>query len=65
MNSIVLSTDKPAFFIDVYYPGMTFDDRGFILLPGEEKHLNVIDGKSKTIKRSIIKIFCLNNYLDN
>ena len=61
---LVLSTNKPAFFVDVHYPGITFADRGFILLPGEEKQLEIIEGKSKEIKKNIIKIFSLNDYLE-
>jgi len=62
---LVLSTNKPAFFIDVHYPGVTFADRGFILLPDEEKHIEIIIGKGKVIKKNIIKLFSLNDYLEH
>lgn len=64
-KKLVISSAKPAYFVDVYHPGMTFSDRGFITLPGEEKQLEIIEGKGKVIKKSMIKIFCLNDYLKN
>jgi beta-mannosidase len=64
-NSLILKTDKPAFFVDVHYPGLTFSDRGFILLLGEEKRLEIIATKDKEVKKNIIKIFSLNDYLND
>jgi beta-mannosidase len=64
-NYLILSAKKPAFFIDVHYRGITFADRGFILLPGEEKHLEILDGNNKVIKKNIIKLFSLNDYLEH
>ncbi len=61
-NNIIITTDKPAFFIDVYHPGITFKDRGFIMLPGEEKNLEIIEA-NKSIKKNLIKIYSLNDYL--
>jgi beta-mannosidase len=61
-NNIIISTNKPAFFVDIYHPGITFRDRGFILLPGEKKSLEIAEG-NKTIKRNSITIFTLNDYL--
>jgi beta-mannosidase len=61
-NILVISTNKPAFFIDIYHPGLTFVERGFILLPGENKNLE-INEKNKTIRKDAVKIFKLNDYL--
>ena len=61
-NNIIISTNKPAFFVDVFHPGLTFGDRGFILLPGEQKNLEIIE-KNKTIRKDAVKIFKLNDYL--
>ena len=64
-RSLILTTNKPAFFVDVYYPGITFSDRGFILIPGEAKQLETSKAKNKEIKKNNIKIFSLNDYLNN
>ena len=61
---ITLTSARPAFFVDVYHPGTAFSDRGFILLPGEKKTLKIIKGNKKIISENI-RIFCLNNYLEN
>lgn len=61
---IALTTEKPAFFVDVYYPGITFSERGFILLPGEQKKLKIIKG-NKRISGENIRIFSLNDYLEH
>ena len=60
---IVLTTTRTAFFVDVYHPGITFSDRGFILLPGEKKKLKIIKG-NKRIGGENIRIYSLNNYLE-
>ncbi len=62
---LIFSTKKPAFFIDVHYPGITFADKGFIMLPGELKLLEITEGRPKLINNNIIKIFSLNDYLKN
>ncbi len=62
-NFLILSADKPVFFIDVYCKGMTFSDRGFILLPREKKKIEITAGKNKSINKKNVKIFSLNNYL--
>ncbi len=61
---ITLTAERPAFFVDVYYPGITFSERGFILLPGEKKKLKIIKG-NKRISGENIRIFSLNNYLEH
>ncbi len=59
---ITLTSTRTVFFVDVYHPGITFSDRGFILLPGEKKQLKIIKG-NKRIGRENIRIYSLNNYL--
>ncbi len=61
---ITLTSASPAFFVDVYYPGITFSQKGFILLPGEKKKLKIIKG-NKRISRENIRIYSLNNYLEH
>ena len=48
-NEINITTDKPAFFVDLYHPQLSFSDRGFILLPGEEKTIQMSNRKKRTI----------------
>ncbi len=61
---ITLTAARPAFFVDVYHPGTVFSEKGFILLPGEKKNLKIIKG-NRRISNENIRIFCLNNYLEN
>lgn len=63
-NIVKLSSNKPAYFADLYHSEAEFSDRGFILLPGEEKILE-INGSIKPINPAEVRIFTLNNYLNN
>jgi beta-mannosidase len=63
-NALMLSTNKPAYFVDLYHPKISFSDRGFFLLPGEEKMLNYSQIGKQKINHKDIKIFMLNNYLE-
>lgn len=58
-----VKTNKPAYFVDLYFPGVIFNKRGFTILPGEEIIINISGEKVNKIKASGIKIFLLNNYL--
>jgi len=60
---LIIKSKNPVFFIDIYYPDITFSDRGFFLLPNEEIELKIGDGKSKSFKVSDFKIYTLNDYL--
>jgi beta-mannosidase len=60
-----LKTDTIAFFVDVHHPDSNFSDRGFILLPGEEKLLNISLSSGEKINLDLLEIYTLNNYLDN
>ena len=62
-DTLIITTDKPAYFVDFYSPGIKFSDRGFIVLPDEKIELST-NGKSLTEKDvRKIKIFSLNDYL--
>jgi hypothetical protein len=60
---LLIKSKNPVFFIDIYYPNITFSDRGFFLLPNEEIELKIGDGKSKSFKVNDFKIYTLNDYL--
>jgi beta-mannosidase len=62
-NKILVKTDIPAFFVDLYHPEIQFNDRGFIILPGEKKDVTLLNSSKQLIKKEEIKIFSLNNYL--
>ncbi len=61
-NILELSTDKPAFYVDVEYGNVRFSDRGFILLPGEKRFLHM-DGFNGNFNNNKLKIYTLNDYL--
>jgi beta-mannosidase len=58
-NQLIITCSKPAYFVDLYHPQWDFEERGFILLPGEEKILKIRD----EILTKDIQIFTLNSYL--
>ena len=60
---LLIKSKNPVFFIDIYYPNLTFSDRGFFLLPGEQFELKINEGKLKSFKISDFKIYTLNDYL--
>jgi hypothetical protein len=62
---LILKSDNPVFFVDLYHPHLTFSDRGFFILPGEQFKLEVIGKQIKSINVNDIKIYSLNNYLYN
>lgn len=62
---IVIKSKNPVFFIDVYYPNITFSDRGFYLLPGEEIKLKIIGKQIKSLNEKDLKVYSLNNYLQH
>ncbi|MCF6269112.1 MAG: hypothetical protein L3J41_05330 [Melioribacteraceae bacterium] len=61
---ISLTTDKPAFFVDLYCTNINFSDRGFILLPNENKKLTAIGEKVERLKLEDISIFTLNKIIE-
>lgn len=62
-NQLVLTTDKPAFFVDLYAEGIRFSDRGFSILPDEEVKISILNEEQIELKASEIKIYSLNKYL--
>ncbi len=60
---LLIKSKNPVFFIDIYYPNLTFSDRGFFLLPGEQFELKINERKLKSFKVSDFKIYTLNDYL--
>ncbi|MDP3148462.1 MAG: glycoside hydrolase family 2 TIM barrel-domain containing protein [Ignavibacteria bacterium] len=62
-TQLVIKSDNPVFFVDLYHPDLLFSDRGFFILPGEQIELNVFGEHGKSIKVEDIKNFSLNNYL--
>jgi hypothetical protein len=60
---IIISVDKPTFFIDLYHPKLNFSDRGFIILPGEQKKIKIFKNDINKYRIEEITIFSLNNCL--
>ncbi|HEX2983920.1 MAG TPA: glycoside hydrolase family 2 protein [Ignavibacteriales bacterium] len=60
---VKLTAERPAYFVDLYHPEAEFSDRGFILLPNEEKKVEIISKNPAALRAEDIKIFSLNNYL--
>lgn len=65
LSELILECKEPVFFIDLYYPQLTFSDRGFFILPGEQIKLNVIGIQTKPLNVKDIKIYSLNSYLND
>jgi hypothetical protein len=63
-HSLLIETDKPAFFITLSSDGLVFEDNSFILLPGEKEIINARFLKEVKLKLKNITIHTLNNYLD-
>lgn len=64
-DHILISANKPAYFVDLYHPSLQFENRGFILLPGESKRIKITRLSNKPINSRDIKVFALNKYLQN
>ena len=64
-NILVISTHDSVFFIDLYYQHLTFSDRGYFILPGEQIKLKVIGKQTKPLNIKDIKIYSLNDYLND
>lgn len=61
-KQIEITSNKPAFFVDLYSKGIDFNERGFSLMPGDLKVIT-IKGDLEKLRANDIKIFALNNYL--
>ncbi len=62
-NRLLISAGQAAFFVTLQHPKLSFSDNGFIILPGEEKVLEIYGMLPPDFKVSDIKIFSLNKYL--
>jgi hypothetical protein len=62
-DTLILSSDAPAYFVDLYHPQARFSDRGFILLENENYDLKFSTQNAEQLDLSKLKIFKLNNYL--
>lgn len=61
-NSVIITADNPALFLDLYHPGTVFDNRGCIIFPGEKVKLSPVNKEVK-INAEKLKVFTLNNFL--
>ena len=57
-----LTTDLPAFFIDLYHSNFNFSNRGFTLLPDERLEISVTGDSVKNSHLEEVQILMLNNY---
>jgi beta-mannosidase len=64
-TELILKSNDPVFFVDLYHPNLTFSDRGFFILPGEQIKLKVIGKQIKSLNVKDIKIYSLNSYLQD
>ena len=58
---IEVTSNKPAFFVNLESSGVTFSMNGFCLLPGKSFRLEYYQNNNKKIKN--INLTCLNEYL--
>ncbi|HET54494.1 MAG TPA: glycoside hydrolase family 2 protein, partial [Ignavibacteria bacterium] len=61
-TQLLVSTDKPAYFVDLYLEGVEFSKRGFTLLPNEEVVIDLLN-HSNQINLNEIRTFSLNDFL--
>lgn len=64
-TELILKSNCTVFFIDLYHPHLTFSDRGFFILPGERIKLEIIGKQIKPLNVKDIKVYSLNNYLND
>jgi len=62
-SGILIESSVPVFFVDLYHTQITFSDRGFFILPGEQIELKTIGKQIELLKVEEIKIYSLNSYL--
>ncbi|MCK9212221.1 MAG: hypothetical protein M0P61_15380 [Ignavibacteriaceae bacterium] len=62
-TELILESSDPVFFVDLYHPHLTFSDRGFYILPGEQINVKINGEQNKPFKVKDIKINTLNAYL--
>ncbi len=62
-DSIKLSVDNPALFVDLYHPGVVFENRGMIILPGDDVKVEYGKLAAHELDTSKLVISTLNNFL--
>ncbi|MEG8947129.1 glycoside hydrolase family 2 protein [Rosettibacter firmus] len=62
-NYLDITTDKPAFFVDIVISGAILEERGFIIVPGETKLIKVNNLQNSKINKKNVSVFCLNQFL--
>ena len=62
---VLLKSNTPTFFVDLYHPHIKFDARGFILLPGETKKIKIIQDYHGQFEPDKLKLHSLNKYMSS
>ncbi|MBI2417605.1 MAG: glycoside hydrolase family 2 protein [Ignavibacteriales bacterium] len=62
--NVSIKTKRAAFFVDLTGDGLTFSNRGMILLPNEKMSVQVESKHQRMPDRKDITVFSLNNYLE-
>lgn len=62
-DTVIITSEQPAFFIDLVKPDIIFGDRGFTLLPNEKIKVPY-KSKDSLIDKEKIKILSLNDFLE-
>lgn len=62
-QKLEVTTDQPAFFVDLISKYVNFSERGMTILPGEKFELKINHVNNKTLQTSDIEIYSLNKFL--
>lgn len=62
-KQIILTSNKPAYFIDLNAKGILFSKRGFSIMPNEKVVVDISGQNVNKIKLNDIKIYSLNTFL--
>jgi beta-mannosidase len=62
-QTVTISSDKPAFYVDLISSLAVFSNRGMILLPGERCKVKIEPGTKNNLETTDINIFALNQFL--
>lgn len=62
-QTVIISADKPAFFVDVISSSADYSERGMILLPGEKHKVKIKSKKNKIVNENDIEVYSLNQFL--
>ncbi|MFZ0389683.1 MAG: hypothetical protein WAN36_04415, partial [Calditrichia bacterium] len=57
-----IQSDKPAYFLEIPHEYAEVQERGFILLPGEQREVGVDDPQNMAADASELDIICLNRF---